>query len=86
MDSKNGIDNGHNYDFILKWMAEVLRGGSLDFMGVNVGQITDVFGFEPVDICVRVGRVDIMVRNEAANVFHIKEQRNLWKSDIYHLN
>ncbi len=25
MDSKNGIDYGHNYDFILKWMAEVLR-------------------------------------------------------------
>ncbi len=36
MDSKNGIDYEHNYDFFLKWMTEALRGGSLDFMGVNV--------------------------------------------------
>ncbi len=66
MDSKNGKDYEQNYDFILKWMTEVLRGGFLDFMGVNVGQIADVFGFESVDISVRAGRVDIMVRNEAA--------------------
>ncbi len=83
MDSKNGKDYPQNYDIILKWMTEALLGGSLDFMGVNVGQIADVFGFEPVDISVKAGRVDIMVRNEAGNVFHIEEQRNLGKSDMY---
>ncbi len=36
MDSKNGKDYEQNYDFILKWMTEVLRGGSLDLMGANV--------------------------------------------------
>ncbi len=83
MDSKNGKDYPQNYDITLKWMTEALRGGSLDFMGVNVGQIADVFGFEPVDISVRAGRVDIMIRNEAGNVFHIEEQRNLRKSHLY---
>ena len=83
MDSKNGKEYQHNYDFIVKWMTEVLRGETLDFIGLNIGRIKDVFGFEPVDIKVLTGRVDIMVRNEEGALFHIEEQRNLSKADMY---
>ncbi len=86
MNSKNGKEYKQNYDFVLKWMTEVLRGEALDFIGINVGQIADVFAFEPVDISVRVGRVDLIVRNEEGHLYHIEEQRNLRKTDMYHLN
>jgi len=32
---------------------------------------------------VLAGRVDIMVRNEEGALFHIEEQRNLSKADMY---
>ncbi len=72
-----------NYDIILKWMTEVLCGQTLDFMGLKIGRIADVFGFEPVDIVVRAGRVDIIVRTESGDLFHIEEQRDLRKADLY---
>jgi len=83
MNSKNGLTYQQNYDFIVKWMTEVLRGETLDFIGLNIGRIQDVFGFEPADIKVTAGRVDIMVRNEKGALFHIEEQRNLRKADMY---
>ena len=42
-----------------------------------------MFGFEPVDIVVRAGRVDVMLRDEHGNLFHLEEQRNLLLSDLY---
>jgi len=83
MDKKNGKEYKQNYDFIVKWMTEVLLGETLDFIGLNIGRIADVFGFEPVDILVKAGRVDIMIRNEEGALFHIEEQRNLSKADMY---
>ncbi len=83
MDAKNGLEYKQSYDFIVKWMTEALRGETLDFIGLNIGRIEDVFGFEPVDIAVRAGRVDIIVRNDAGDLFHIEEQRNLKKKDLY---
>ncbi len=83
MDSKNGKDYKQNYDFIVKWMAAVLRGVTPDFISSDIGRIADVFAFEPVDISVRAGRVDIMVRNAAGGLFHIEEQRNLRRADMY---
>jgi len=83
MNSKNGLEYKQNYDFIVKWMTEVLRGETLDFIGLKIGRIQDVFGIEPADIKVTAGRVDIMVRNEEGALFHIEEQRNLSKADMY---
>jgi len=83
MDSKNGKEYEQNYDFIVKWMAAVLRGETLDFISADIGRIAEVFAFEPTDISVRAGRVDIMVRNVNGGLFHIEEQRNLKKTDMY---
>ncbi len=41
------------------------------------------FGFEPADIAVRTGRVDLMLRDENEAYWHIEEQRNLRKEDMY---
>ena len=42
---------------------------------MKTGRIQEVFGFEPADISVRAGRLDLMVRDDAGKVFHIEEQR-----------
>ncbi len=83
MESRNGTDYAQNYDIIVKWMAEALRGQTLEVIGVKTGRIEDVFGFEPADISVTSGRVDIMVRDEAGELYHIEEQRNLKQVDLY---
>ncbi|MDM8535914.1 hypothetical protein QUF70_04100 [Desulfobacterales bacterium HSG17] len=83
MEIKNGSDYSQNYDIIVKWIAEALKGQSLEIIGVKSGCIEEVFGFEPVDIAVTSGRVDVMARDDAGEFFHIEEQRNLRKSDMY---
>lgn len=83
MESRNGTDYAQNYDIIVKWMAEALRGQTLEVIGVKTGRIEDVFGFEPADISVTSGRVDIMVRDETGDLYHIEEQRNLNQMDLY---
>ncbi len=83
MQSKNGTDYLHNYDFIVKWLAEALKGQTLDAIGIKTGQVEEVFAFEPVDIAVKAGRVDVMVRDDAGALFHIEEQRDLKRSDLY---
>ncbi len=83
MDSKNGSDYVQNYDIIVKWLAGALRGQTLDVIGVKTGRIEEVFGFEPSDISVKTGRVDVMVRDDKGDLYHIEEQRNLQKSDMY---
>jgi hypothetical protein len=83
LDGKNGSDYPQNYDVIVKWLAGALRGQTLDVIGVETGRIEEVFGFEPSDISVRAGRVDVMVRDEKGDIYHIEEQRNLQKADLY---
>ena len=83
MTEKNGLDYAHNYDVVVKWLAEAFRGRTLDAISVETGRIVDVFGFEPVDISVRVGRVDVMFRNDTGKLYHLEEERNLKKSDLY---
>ncbi len=83
MESKNGTDYAQNYDVIVKWIADVLIGQTLDVIGVRTGRIEEVFGFEPVDISVKAGRVDIMVRDDTRALYHIEEQRNLKRSVMY---
>jgi hypothetical protein len=83
MKSQDGTDYAQNYDVIVKWLAAALRGETLDVLGVQTGRIEEVFGFEPVDLAVRAGRVDVMARDETGAMYHIEEQRNLTKSDMY---
>ena len=83
MNTKNGADYTQNYDIIVKWLAGALRGQTLDVIGVKTGRIEEVFGFEPADISVKTGRVDVMVRDDRGDLYHIEEQRNLQKSDMY---
>jgi hypothetical protein len=83
MENHNGAAYYQNYDLIVKWMASVLRGETLDVLGVQTGRIEEVFGFEPVDIHVTAERVDIMLRDETGALFHLEEQRNLSKTDLY---
>jgi hypothetical protein len=83
MKGQNGTDYAQNYDVIVKWLAAALQGETLEVLGIPTGRIEEVFGFEPVDIAVKAGRVDVMVRDETGAFYHIEEQRNLKKSDMY---
>lgn len=78
-----GMDYVQNYDVVTKWMAATLRGETLDVLGIKSGRIIEVFGFEPVDIKVTAERVDLMLRDEDGNLFHLEEQRNLQKAELY---
>ena len=83
MQTHNGMDHAHNYDIIVKWLAEALRGETLEVLGVKSGRIQEVFAFEPVEIAVQAGRVDVMLRDDAGALYHLEEQRNLAESDLY---
>lgn len=83
MEEKNGTDYSQNYDLVVRWFADVLRGETLEVIGVKSGRIEEVFGFEPADIKVMSGRLDVIVRDENGEIFHIEEERNLEKSNMY---
>lgn len=83
MDSKNGTTYPQNYDVIIKWLAETLKGETLEVLGVKSGRIEEVFGFDAVDIPVSIERVDVMLRDDRNAYYHIEEQRNLRKVDLY---
>lgn len=68
---------------MVKWLAAALRGETLEVLGIKTGRIEEVFGFEPVEIAVKVGRVDVMARDDTGTLYHIEEQRNLRKADLY---
>ncbi|MGE0083545.1 MAG: hypothetical protein AB7S75_03910 [Desulfococcaceae bacterium] len=83
MESRNGSDCDQNYDIIVKWLAGALQGQTLEVLGLETGRIEDVFGFEPAEIKVTSGRADVMLRDDREHFYHIEEQRNLRKSDLY---
>ncbi len=83
MASQNGMGYAQNYDVILKWLAEALRGETLEVLGVPTGRIEEVFGYEPVEIAVTAERVDVMLRDETGAFYHLEEQRNLRRTDLY---
>jgi hypothetical protein len=63
-------------------MAAALRGETLEVLGVKSGRIEEVFGFETADIPVKAGRVDIMARDDAGDLYHIEEQRDMTRADM----
>ena len=69
--AKNGADYVQNYDIVVKWIAAALRGQTLDVLGVQTDRIKEVFGFEPVNISVKAGRVDVIARCENGDLYHI---------------
>lgn len=83
MPTGNGTTYGQNYDIIVKWMAAALKGQTLKVFGLETGRIQEVFGFEPVDIPIHAGRVDLMLRDEEGDLYHIEEQRNLTSDDLH---
>ena len=83
MESRDGTEYTQNYDLIVKLVGEALKGETLEVIGVQSGRIEEAFGFEPADIAVRTGRVDLMLRDENDAYWHIEEQRNLKKADMY---
>ena len=83
MKDKSGTGYSQNYDLVVKWLSDALRGETLDVIGVKTGRIREVFGFEPSDIAVRAGRVDVMARDDTGAVYHIEEQRDLSETDMY---
>ncbi|NJL59934.1 MAG: hypothetical protein HC887_10110 [Desulfobacteraceae bacterium] len=82
MRSRNGAEYAQNYDMMVKWLADALRGETLEVIGVKTGRIEDVFGFEVADISVRAGRADVMARDDTGAFYHIEEQRDLSRSDM----
>ncbi|QTA86558.1 hypothetical protein [Desulfonema magnum] len=83
MKSKDGKDYAQNYDVIVKWLAAALKGETLEVLGVSTGRIEEVFAFEPADISVKAGRVDVMLRDDTGAIYHVEEQRNLKKADMF---
>ncbi len=82
MKSQNGIDYEQNYDIVIKWLSAAFKGETLEVLGLETGPIEDVFGFEPADISVMAGRVDVMFRNHAGALYHLEAQRNLRRADL----
>jgi len=58
----------YNYQFI----AQEFRGKTLEIFGVQSANIVDVFTFEPVEIRIKTGRLDLIFRNESGAYFLIE--------------
>jgi len=79
---KKGLDYKQNIDAILKWFVQEFKGKTLELFGVNSLKIIKVFNFEPVEIAVRKGMLDIILQDEASELFHLEEQRNMTIDDL----
>ncbi len=83
MEIRNGAEYAQNYDIVTKWVGDALLGHTLSVIGVGSGRIEESFGLEPVDIKVQAGRMDLILRDENDVFYHIEEQRNLTRRDLY---
>ena len=80
---KNALKYKQNYDAIIKWIAQEFKGKTLEIFGVKTGAIVEVFTFEPVEIKIRTGRLDLMFRDENNEIYHCEEERNLTLDDLF---
>jgi len=80
---KNALKYKQNYDAIVKWIAQEFKGKTLEIFGVETGPIVDVFTFEPVEIKIHTGRLDLMFRDENNAIYHCEEERNFTLDDLF---
>jgi hypothetical protein len=86
---KNALKYRQNYDAVFKCMAQEFRGKTLEIFDVPSGKIVDVFTFEPVEIRMQMGRLDLIFRDDKDNFYHCEEQRHMTYDDflrcsVYH--
>jgi hypothetical protein len=86
---KNALKYRQTYDAIIKYIAQEFRGKTLEIFGVPSGKIVDVFTFEPVEIRMQLGRLDLIFRDDTGACYHCEEQRhmtydNLLRNGVYH--
>jgi len=60
---KNAFKYKQNYDAIVKWISQEFKGKTLEIFGVETGRIVEVFTFEPVDIKIYTGRLDLIFKD-----------------------
>jgi len=63
--------------FSIKYIAQEFRGKTLEIFDVPSGKIVDVFTFEPVEIRMQIGRLDLIFRDDAGACYHCEEQRHM---------
>jgi len=80
---KQGLSYKQSYDAIVKWFCEEFKGKIFDLLGESSEPIEDVFTFEPVEIPMSVGRLDLIFKGSGGSYYHLEEQRNLSKDDLY---
>jgi hypothetical protein len=71
-----------NYDAIFKWMANIFTGKTLEVLGIQTGKIVEVRGLEPITLQVKVERIDLLLKDDQENYYHLEEERHLKRSDI----
>ena len=79
---KSALKYKQNYDAIIKYIAQEFRGKTLEIFNISSGKIVDVFTYEPVEIRIQTGRLDLIFRDETGACFHCEEQRNLKLDDL----
>lgn len=79
---KSALKYKQNYDAIIKYIAQEFRGKTLDIFNISSGKIVDVFTYEPVEIRIQTGRLDLIFRDETGACFHCEEQRNMKHDDL----
>jgi hypothetical protein len=80
---KNALRYQQNYDAAIKYIAQEFRGKTLEIFGIKSARIVDVFTFEPIEIHMQTGRLDLIFRDETGACYHVEEQRNMTEDDFY---
>jgi len=80
---KNAFKYKQNYDAIVKWISQEFKGKTLEIFGVETGRIVEVFTFEPVDIKIHTGRLDLIFKDENNLFYHCEEERNMTQDDLF---
>ncbi|ETR67489.1 MAG: hypothetical protein OMM_11547, partial [Candidatus Magnetoglobus multicellularis str. Araruama] len=83
MSGRIALKYKQNYDAIIKYIAQEFRGKTLDIFGIETAKIVDVFTFEPVEIRIQTGRLDLIFRDVHGSCYHCEEQRNMIEDDLH---
>ena len=81
--AKSGLVFRQNYDAVVKWMGEQFKGKTLEIFGIKTEPIVELFNFEPVNIRIDTGRIDLMFRDKGGALYHLEEQRNMTIKDLH---